>query len=165
MLCMLYWITDRRKWTFVILELLLRQKNIFYGWFCRPPFPTCCQTNGHCGWDCDDVPPPAPVATAPSRPLVLPSSDNVRTPVIVSGGSAGVRDDGRCGVEFDGAGCDPNSEYFCCSAHGYCGGTGEHCSCDTCIDYRPAGGITITTIHLLIVVPHWSMFYETRTPF
>merc|ERR1712121_583562 len=20
-----------------------------------PPFPTCCQKNGHCGWDCDDV--------------------------------------------------------------------------------------------------------------
>ena len=19
-----------------------------------PPFPTCCQKNGHCGWDCDD---------------------------------------------------------------------------------------------------------------
>ena len=19
-----------------------------------PPFPTCCQSNGHCGWDCDD---------------------------------------------------------------------------------------------------------------
>ena len=19
-----------------------------------PPFPTCCQNNGHCGWDCDD---------------------------------------------------------------------------------------------------------------
>ena len=18
-----------------------------------PPFPTCCQENGHCGWDCD----------------------------------------------------------------------------------------------------------------
>ena len=56
---------------------------------------------------------------------------------VVSGGAGGVREDGRCGAEFDGAACDPNSAYFCCSAHGYCGGTGEHCSCDTCINYRP----------------------------
>merc|ERR1712227_450159 len=35
-----------------------------------PPFPTCCQKNGHCGWDCDDVHiAPDPVPTAPSRPL------------------------------------------------------------------------------------------------
>merc|ERR1712064_16110 len=109
-----------------------------------PPFPTCCQNNGHCGWDCDDVPQapaPAPVPSAPSRPL-LHDNDPVRTPAVSSSG--GFRDDGRCGSEFpldDGtpASCDPNSEYFCCSAHGYCGGTGEHCSCDTCVNYRPAG--------------------------
>ena len=114
----------------------------------RPPFPTCCQRNGHCGWDCDDVPAaPAPVPSAPvapvSRPLVL-DNDNVRAPA-VSSSSGGVRDDGRCGPEFpleDGspAACDPASTYFCCSAHGYCGGTGEHCSCDTCVNYKPSGG-------------------------
>ena len=100
-----------------------------------PPFPTCCQTNGHCGWDCDDVP---PEPAAPVRPsLVL--EDSVRQPVVSdSGVVGGVRDDGRCGAEFDNAGCDPDSQYFCCSAHGYCGGTGEHCSCDTCINYRPS---------------------------
>merc|ERR1712026_635710 len=115
-----------------------------------PPFPTCCQRNGHCGWDCDDVPPPPPPPAAPSRPsrpsrpsgpLVLDSP----APASVSS-SGGIRDDGRCGSEFpldDGtpAGCDPNSAYFCCSEHGYCGGTGEHCSCETCINYRPAGGV------------------------
>merc|ERR1712117_99717 len=112
-----------------------------------PPFPTCCQINGHCGWDCDDVhaapdpPPVAPVAPSATRPLVL-ENDPVRVPAVSSSG--GFRDDGRCGSEFpldDGtpAGCDPNSEYFCCSAHGYCGGTGEHCTCDTCVNYRPAG--------------------------
>lgn len=100
-----------------------------------PPFPTCCQINGHCGWDCDDVP---PEPAAPVRPsLVL--EDSVRQPVVSdSGVVGGVRDDGRCGAEFDNAGCDPDSQYFCCSAHGYCGGTGEHCSCDTCINYRPS---------------------------
>jgi len=33
--------------------------------------------------------------------------------------------------------CDPNSEYWCCSEHGFCGGTQEHCYCETCINYRP----------------------------
>ena len=102
--------------------------------------------------------PPAPAPVAPSRPLVL-EQDSPRAPAqqvrkyldvkyigavkkylnvqVVSGGAGGVREDGRCGAEFDGAACDPNSAYFCCSAHGYCGGTGEHCSCDTCINYRP----------------------------
>jgi len=110
-----------------------------------PPFPTCCQTNGHCGWDCDDVPPPPPdpVPAAPARPLLLPDDNVPRAPSVVSGG--GVRDDGRCGPEFpleDGspAACDPDSTYFCCSAHGYCGGTGEHCSCETCVNYKPSGG-------------------------
>ena len=114
----------------------------------RPPFPTCCQRNGHCGWDCEDVPrapPPPPPPSRPSRPsgpLVLESPSSGPAAVASSGG---VRDDGRCGSEFpleDGspASCDPNSEYFCCSEHGYCGGTGEHCSCETCVNYRPAGG-------------------------
>ena len=67
--------------------------------------------------------------------------------------SGGVRDDGRCGIEFpleDGtpAGCDPNSQYFCCSEHGYCGGTGEHCSCETCVDYRPDGAVASTKLTL-----------------
>ena len=117
----------------------------------RPPFPTCCQRNGHCGWDCEDVPrapPPPPPPSRPSRPsrpsgpLVLESPSSGPAAVASSGG---IRDDGRCGSEFpleDGspASCDPNSEYFCCSEHGYCGGTGEHCSCETCVNYRPAGG-------------------------
>ena len=33
------------------------------------------------------------------------------------------RPDGKCGPLFGGAECDPNSEYWCCSEHGFCGGT------------------------------------------
>ena len=53
----------------------------------------------------------------------------------------GVRSDGRCGSEVpleDGspATCDPDSPDFCCSEFGYCGGTEEHCNCDTCVNYK-----------------------------
>ena len=52
------------------------------------------------------------------------------------------RDDGKCGPEFpleDGsaAECDPNSEYWCCSEFGFCGGTQEHCFCEKCVNFRP----------------------------
>ena len=124
-----------------------------------PPFPTCCQRSGHCGWDCDgskswktskwkhnlilsftvlvltssvegqnQAAPSVPVRTTPK-------------PVFTSNGR--YRSDGRCGAANpleDGvtpAECDPNSEFWCCSEHGYCGGTQEHCYCDTCINYRP----------------------------
>ena len=51
------------------------------------------------------------------------------------------REDGRCGPMFlleDGspAACDPNSPNFCCSNSGWCGNTEQHCSCDTCVNYR-----------------------------
>ena len=48
----------------------------------------------------------------------------------------------RCGAEYplpDNSGptqCDPNSENFCCSKWGYCGGDGEHCGCPECVNYR-----------------------------
>ena len=29
------------------------------------------------------------------------------------------------------------AQYWCCSEHGYCGGTAEHCNCETCTNYRP----------------------------
>ncbi|CAB4069325.1 DNAH [Lepeophtheirus salmonis] len=104
-----------------------------------PPFPTCCQLNGHCGWDCDHVgvegssslggsqaslPPPPP------QKVVYPPNTNTRS-------------DGRCGPAFpleDGvtpSECDPNSEYFCCSENNYCGSTQDHCYCETCVNYRP----------------------------
>ena len=56
----------------------------------------------------------------------------------------GVRSDGQCGPELpleDGSPsqCDPDSADFCCSAYGYCGGSDAHCSCDTCINYKPSG--------------------------
>ncbi|KAK4894700.1 hypothetical protein LTR27_007088 [Elasticomyces elasticus] len=38
------------------------------------------------------------------------------------------REDGRCGDEFGGATCDTKGEYGgCCSGHGYCGKTVDHC--------------------------------------
>jgi len=105
-----------------------------------PPFPTCCQANGHCGWDCDDAPPvrdsgrPAAVVASP------PKASAPAAPVFTSNGK--YRSDGKCGpgnLLDDGtqAECDPNSEYWCCSEHGFCGGSQEHCYCDTCVNYRP----------------------------
>ncbi|KAJ8049842.1 Lectin-B [Holothuria leucospilota] len=52
-----------------------------------------------------------------------------------------IRSDTRCGKSYpasDGkpARCDPNSDSFCCSPHGWCGSTSAHCKCDGCIDYR-----------------------------
>ena len=53
------------------------------------------------------------------------------------------RADGRCGAQFPVEGtdipaeCDPNSEYWCCSENGWCGGEQEHCYCETCVNYRP----------------------------
>jgi len=111
-----------------------------------PPFPTCCQANGHCGWDCEDAAAPSPVE-APVRSAPTPVFSPAPAPSFPSTGR--YRPDGRCGPTFpleDGGPteCDPNSEYWCCSEHGYCGGTDEHCYCDTCANYRPldfkAGG-------------------------
>ncbi|XP_070538796.1 uncharacterized protein [Ptychodera flava] len=51
------------------------------------------------------------------------------------------RDDFRCGSAFplangSPAECDPNGEYPCCSPYDWCGNTGDHCSCASCVDYR-----------------------------
>ena len=32
--------------------------------------------------------------------------------------------------------CDPESDEFCCSAWGFCGGTAEHCDCEGCMNYN-----------------------------
>ena len=71
---------------------------------------------------------------------------NIQFPENGGGGSPitvtdGVRSDGACGPELpleDGSPsrCDPDSADFCCSAYGYCGGTEEHCNCDTCVNYK-----------------------------
>lgn len=113
------------------------------------PYPTCCMGNNHCGWICDDalsvvvsnsgatqqVQPGVPAAAVPA---VAPRPPPTQT--FVSNGR--YRPDGRCGVfgpleDGSEAECDPNSEYWCCSEHGFCGGTQEHCFCDTCVNYRP----------------------------
>lgn len=112
------------------------------------PYPTCCMDNNHCGWICDDAltvlvsnsgatqrVEPAAAAAAPVTARPPPQQNFVSDPTRF-------RPDGRCGVfgplpDGSPAECDPNSEYFCCSEHGFCGGTEEHCFCDTCDNYRP----------------------------
>ena len=80
-----------------------------------------------------DVGRPA-VVSAPVQAAPAPK------PVFTSSGL--FRPDGKCGPlhpldDGTAAECDPNSEYFCCSEHGFCGSTQEHCYCDTCVNYRP----------------------------
>ena len=63
-------------------------------------------------------------------------------PVVITDG---VRSDNKCGPEVpleDGtpARCDPDSAAFCCSSYGWCGGTAEYCSCETCKNYNPSRG-------------------------
>lgn len=109
------------------------------------PFPTCCMENAHCGWQCDSalsVVVSSGGKTQQQNPAAAPAAAAPTTakPKFVSNGK--YRPDGRCGNEFpteDGspAECDPNSEFWCCSEFGFCGGTQEHCFCDTCVNYRP----------------------------
>ena len=64
-----------------------------------------------------------------------------------SGGKLKWRYDGRCGLEnslvsdwnfHEPSQCDPDGENPCCDSvlSGNCGKTTQHCSCDTCTDYR-----------------------------
>jgi len=110
-----------------------------------PPFPTCCQKDGHCGWSCDGIstggsrPAPAP-APAPAPVAASPVFKPAPVQTFTSNGK--YRPDGKCGAEYpleDGsiAECDPNSQYYCCSEFGFCGDTQEHCFCDACVNYRP----------------------------
>ncbi|XP_078603323.1 uncharacterized protein LOC144877296 [Branchiostoma floridae x Branchiostoma japonicum] len=51
------------------------------------------------------------------------------------------RADGRCGGDYKApsgrvARCDPDSEKPCCSKTKFECGSGSHCTCDGCIDYR-----------------------------
>ena len=53
------------------------------------------------------------------------------------------RNDGRCADDYPlpngtAAECDPDGENPCCSdtSNGWCGNTTEHCSCDSCSDYK-----------------------------
>jgi len=105
------------------------------------PFPTCCQASEYCGWDCDDA---AVVVTSEGQQAAAPAAKPAKTtekPIYV--GSGKYRQDGRCGPQFplestgEPAECDPNSQYWCCSENGWCGGSQEHCYCDTCVNYRP----------------------------
>ena len=44
----------------------------------------------------------------------------------------------RCGISHR-ADCDSSGANPCCSKHGYCGSTDEHCKCDECFDFRNDG--------------------------
>ena len=62
---------------------------------------------------------------------------------IESGGTRQWRYDGKCGSKNflpDGAPgqCNPDGDKPCCShnEHGECGNTADHCSCDSCTDYK-----------------------------
>merc|ERR1712088_229290 len=44
-----------------------------------PPFPTCCQANGHCGWDCDSAPAVAEAGRPAARPVPAPAPALVTT--------------------------------------------------------------------------------------
>jgi len=78
------------------------------------------------------------------NPCVTPDSPSaarlVRDPlqahVRTSTRAGEFRQDARCGHLFDGAKCDPDSEFYCCSEYGFCGNTTEHCGCDKCVDSR-----------------------------
>ena len=56
------------------------------------------------------------------------------------------REDGRCGADHPVEGttaaseCDPAGEDPCCSVHGWCGRTEEHCTCVGCKDYSGKKG-------------------------
>ena len=60
------------------------------------------------------------------------------------------RPDGKCGPLFGGAECDPNSEYWCCSEHGFCGGT--QVSVMMMVSLVMVVGLVITIIITITVV-------------
>ena len=80
----------------------------------------------------------APGAPAPTHKPVV-----VTTPKPIYTSNGKYRSDGKCGPGNpleNGVGmaeCDPNSEFYCCSEHGFCGSSSDHCYCDTCVNYRP----------------------------
>merc|ERR1711942_209894 len=54
------------------------------------------------------------------------------------------RRDHRCGPSYPlwsgkPGECNPYGGNPCCSKHGWCGATDEHCKCAGCINYRPQG--------------------------
>jgi len=61
-----------------------------------PPFPTCCQKNGHCGWDCDDVAPSLAVGSSIPRAPAPPSSTFKPAPVQSFTSNGKYRSDGKC---------------------------------------------------------------------
>ncbi|KAL8805081.1 MAG: hypothetical protein Q9182_002171 [Xanthomendoza sp. 2 TL-2023] len=80
----------------------------------------------------------------PQATASLTAATSLATGNVTAAGTA-LRDDGRCGfAEFNKATCDPSGEYGgCCSSHGYCGRTTDHCGAG-CLSGCNNGTISIT---------------------
>ncbi|OQS03016.1 hypothetical protein THRCLA_04662, partial [Thraustotheca clavata] len=75
----------------------------------------------------------------PSIPTETPTSTPTPIPTPPFGGSCSnvTRSDGRCGPDFDNAGCDVGSDQPCCSKYGWCGNSTGFCDVNIC-DSTPA---------------------------
>jgi hypothetical protein len=56
------------------------------------------------------------------------------------------RADNRCGPNFGNADCDRSSIYPCCSQHGWCGNTAEHCNPNVCGAEAPTAAPTAAPV-------------------
>jgi hypothetical protein len=93
-------------------NLLCDAKSTVYTGTCCSQYGWCGNTPAHCSEGCQSG----------------CNKDPVATPADTTPAKSGIRDDGRCGKDFDGATCDPNGAYGgCCSEYGYCGSTDGHC--------------------------------------
>jgi len=68
---------------------------------------------------------------------------NSRRPFLCQRPTKGWREDKRCGPEFPFRGnpstCNPNGVASCCSPHGWCGDSIDHCECEKCLDFSTYG--------------------------
>jgi len=124
----------------------------------HPEGYSCCSNNGWCGntaehCDCEDCVDYTDSNECDNRPCgygICKDEEAGYSCDCTGSGAVGshcgialFRMDLRCGAEFGNshgwsAQCDPNHPkgYACCSPDGYCGNTEEHCTCETCTDYR-----------------------------
>lgn len=73
------------------------------------------------------------------------------------------REDNRCGstVPMPGGGpteCDPDGDFSCCGASGWCGNTEAHCKCQGCKDYGKSNALAEKILETQI------REYDWRTP-
>ncbi|CAM1503177.1 Fc.00g079530.m01.CDS01 [Cosmosporella sp. VM-42] len=101
----------------------------------------CGSTEDHCGrgcqplfGSCNDTPTPgtsststtkASTSTSSTKPASTLSTSTNKYPQPTS--SAPISKDGRCGPSFGGTTCIKEPGATCCSSHGWCGNTTDHC--------------------------------------